>query len=70
MNLSQSRADSVRAYLVAHGIDPSRLVVEGLRHDEAARAEQHRREPRPEPPRAVHSHRVVDVFFDDPVTST
>jgi outer membrane protein OmpA-like peptidoglycan-associated protein len=29
MNLSQSRADSVRAYLVAHGIGPSRLVSKG-----------------------------------------
>jgi OmpA-OmpF porin, OOP family len=27
--LSQSRADSVRAYLVAHGIDPGRLVSKG-----------------------------------------
>jgi outer membrane protein OmpA-like peptidoglycan-associated protein len=29
MNLSQKRADSVRAYLVAKGISPSRLVSKG-----------------------------------------
>ncbi len=28
-NLSQSRADSVRAYLVAHGTDPARLISKG-----------------------------------------
>ncbi len=28
-NLSQSRADSVRAYLVAHGTDPGRLISKG-----------------------------------------
>src|ERR1019366_3248697 len=29
MHLSQARADSVRAYLVAHGISPDRLVSKG-----------------------------------------
>ncbi|MGH7270072.1 MAG: OmpA family protein, partial [Polyangiaceae bacterium] len=29
MHLSQSRADAVRAYLVAHGIAPERLVAKG-----------------------------------------
>jgi len=41
--LSQSRADSVRAYLVFRtAIDVGRLTLEGLRHVAAARAEQHR----------------------------
>ena len=46
------------AYLVAHGIAPDRLVVQGLRLPPAARPEQQRREPRAQPPRAVHSDRV------------
>ena len=33
MNLSRQRAESVRAYLVAHGVDPSNIVTRGLGPD-------------------------------------
>ena len=61
LHLSQARADAVKAYLVAHGVDPSAPAVQRLRLPPAARAERHAREPRPEPPRSVHSHGVGDA---------